>query len=136
MKFKVDEISSVITEEIQKYRSEIDVSEVGKVLEVGDGIARIYGLSNAMAGERLKPGDWVEISGVCTHPDGRGRGYAQALVSMIQQQIHARGKNTFLHVVKTSPSVKTATGVYERLGFRHHQTVYVSILQCQNEQTG
>ncbi len=54
MKFKVDEISSVITEEIQKYQSEIDVAEVGNVLEVGDGIARIYGLSNAMADEQLE----------------------------------------------------------------------------------
>ena len=54
MKFKVDEISSVISEEIQQYRAEVDVSEVGKVLEVGDGIARIYGLSDAMAGEMLE----------------------------------------------------------------------------------
>ena len=54
MKFKVDEISSVINEEIRQYRSEVDLAEVGKVLEVGDGIARIYGLSNAMAGERLE----------------------------------------------------------------------------------
>ncbi len=53
MKFKVDEISSVISEEIQQYRSEVDVAEVGKVLEVGDGIARVYGLANAMADERL-----------------------------------------------------------------------------------
>ncbi len=45
MKFKVDEITSVIREEIRQYRSEMDVAEVGKVLEVGDGIARIYGLS-------------------------------------------------------------------------------------------
>ena len=54
MKFKVDEISSVITEEIKQYRSKVDVAEVGQVLEVGDGIARIYGLGNAMAGERLE----------------------------------------------------------------------------------
>jgi F-type H+-transporting ATPase subunit alpha len=54
MKFKVDEIASVITEEIRRYRTEIDLSEVGKVLEVGDGIARIYGLTGAMAGERLE----------------------------------------------------------------------------------
>ena len=54
MKFKVDEISSVIRQEIEHYRSEMDVSEVGKVLEVGDGIARLYGLSNAMAGELLE----------------------------------------------------------------------------------
>ncbi len=53
MKFKVDEIASVIREEISQYRGEIDVSEVGKILEVGDGIARIYGLSNAMSGEML-----------------------------------------------------------------------------------
>ena len=53
MKFRVDEISSVITDEIRQYRGRVDVAEVGKVLEVGDGIARVYGLSNAMAGERL-----------------------------------------------------------------------------------
>jgi len=53
MKFRVDEISSVITEEIRQYRGKVDVAEVGTVLEVGDGIARVYGLSNAMAGERL-----------------------------------------------------------------------------------
>jgi F-type H+-transporting ATPase subunit alpha len=54
MRFKVDEIASVITEEIRKYRTEVDLSEVGQVLEVGDGIARIYGLTGAMAGERLE----------------------------------------------------------------------------------
>ena len=53
MKFSVDEISSVITEEIQQYRSEVDLAEVGKVLEVGDGIARIYGLANAMSSELI-----------------------------------------------------------------------------------
>ena len=54
MKFKVDEISSVITEEIRQYRSDVDVAEVGTVLEVGDGIARVYGLANAMADERVE----------------------------------------------------------------------------------
>ncbi|HYH46823.1 MAG TPA: F0F1 ATP synthase subunit alpha, partial [Thermoanaerobaculia bacterium] len=54
MKFKVDEITSVLTEEIRQYRNEMDLAEVGKVLEVGDGIARIYGLTDAKAGERLE----------------------------------------------------------------------------------
>ncbi|MDX1502714.1 MAG: F0F1 ATP synthase subunit alpha, partial [Thermoanaerobaculia bacterium] len=54
MKFKVDEISAVITEEIRNYHTRIDLNEVGRVLEVGDGIARVYGLSNAMAGEQLE----------------------------------------------------------------------------------
>jgi len=54
MKFRVDEISSVISEEIRQYRGQVDVAEVGTVLEVGDGIARVYGLSNAMASERVE----------------------------------------------------------------------------------
>jgi F-type H+-transporting ATPase subunit alpha len=53
MRFRVDEISSVIAEEIRQYRSEVELNEVGRVLEVGDGIARVYGLGNAMAGELL-----------------------------------------------------------------------------------
>src|SRR3954470_14538122 len=54
MRFRVDEIASVIEEEIRKYRTDVDLSEVGQVLEVGDGIARIYGLTGAKAGERLE----------------------------------------------------------------------------------
>ena len=54
MKIKTDEIASVIKQEIEQYASELEVSEVGRVVEVGDGIARIYGLANAMAGELLE----------------------------------------------------------------------------------
>ena len=54
MKFKVDEITSVITQEIKDYQATADVAEVGTVLEVGDGIARVYGLGNAMAGEQVE----------------------------------------------------------------------------------
>src|SRR6476469_4657819 len=54
MKFRADEIASVIQAEIENYRSRIDVREVGRVLEVGDGIARVYGLSGVMAGEMVE----------------------------------------------------------------------------------
>ncbi len=54
MKFNVDEITSVIEDEIKNYRSEVDVSEVGRVIAVGDGIARIYGLRNAFASELVE----------------------------------------------------------------------------------
>ena len=54
MRFKADEIATIIKEEIRQYTSVIDVAEVGKVLEVGDGVARIYGLPNAMAMEMLQ----------------------------------------------------------------------------------
>src|SRR2546430_10341977 len=54
MKFNADEIASVIQAEIEKYESAIDVREVGTVLEVGDGIARVHGLSNIMSGEMVE----------------------------------------------------------------------------------
>jgi F-type H+-transporting ATPase subunit alpha len=54
MKIRTEEITSVIKQEIEQYASELDVLDVGRVIEVGDGIAQIYGLSNAMAGELLE----------------------------------------------------------------------------------
>jgi F-type H+/Na+-transporting ATPase subunit alpha len=54
MKFNADEITSVIREEIARFKREMDVSDVGRVLEVGDGIAQIFGLGDAMAGEMLE----------------------------------------------------------------------------------
>lgn len=54
MRFKADEIASVIQKEIEHYESQIDVREVGTVLEVGDGIARVHGLSGVMAGEMVE----------------------------------------------------------------------------------
>ncbi len=53
MKFRADEISSVIQREIEQFTPEITRTEVGLVLEVGDGIARVYGLSGVMAGEMV-----------------------------------------------------------------------------------
>ncbi|MFN7766653.1 MAG: F0F1 ATP synthase subunit alpha [Planctomycetaceae bacterium] len=54
MKFKADEIASVIQKEIEDFRGQIQTSEVGRVLEVGDGIARVYGLAGAMSGEMVE----------------------------------------------------------------------------------
>ncbi|MHB8860979.1 MAG: F0F1 ATP synthase subunit alpha [Pirellulaceae bacterium] len=53
MKFNADEIASVIQKEIEQYESKLDVREVGTVLDVGDGIAHVYGLSNVMSGEMV-----------------------------------------------------------------------------------
>ena len=54
MRIKPEEISKIIRSEIENYKSSLDISNTGTVLEVGDGIARIYGLSDAMAGELLQ----------------------------------------------------------------------------------
>ena len=54
MKFKADEIASVILKEIEEFRGQVQTAEVGRVIEVGDGIARCTGLSTAMSGEMLE----------------------------------------------------------------------------------
>ncbi|MCE9556363.1 MAG: F0F1 ATP synthase subunit alpha [Planctomycetes bacterium] len=63
MKFRADEIASVIQKEIETYQSQVDVREVGRVLEVGDGIARVYGLSGVMSGEMVEfPGGIIGLA--------------------------------------------------------------------------
>jgi F-type H+-transporting ATPase subunit alpha len=54
MKIKADEIASVLRKEIDEYARDLEMDEVGSILEVGDGIARVYGLKNVMAGELLE----------------------------------------------------------------------------------
>ncbi len=54
MKIKPEEISSILKKEIENFRSDLSVEEEGTILEVGDGIARIYGLDNCLAGEMLE----------------------------------------------------------------------------------
>ena len=65
MKINTDEITNVIKQEVQRYSTELEISQVGQVIEVGDGIARIYGLSQAMASEMLEfdTGDGQTVSG-------------------------------------------------------------------------
>ena len=63
MKFNTDEIASVIQREIEQFSDQVDVREVGTVLEVGDGIARVYGLSGVMAGEMVEfPGGIIGLA--------------------------------------------------------------------------
>lgn len=63
MKIKADEIVNLLKKEIEEYSPQLEVDEVGSVLEVGDGIARIFGLKNVMASEMLEfPGDVFGIA--------------------------------------------------------------------------
>jgi len=58
MNLRPEEISSVIKEQIKRFSAQLEVSNVGTVIQVADGIARIHGLENAMQGELLEfPGD-------------------------------------------------------------------------------
>jgi predicted GNAT family acetyltransferase len=80
----------------------------------------------AMAGERLKPGDFCEVSAVCTHPDFRGRGYAGLLTQMVAARIVRRGRTPFLH---TYAANEAAIRLYEKLGFRHRCGMTVQVLK-------
>ncbi|MDH5679102.1 MAG: F0F1 ATP synthase subunit alpha [Nitrospinota bacterium] len=63
MGIKAEEISSIIKEQIDKYEQKIELKEVGVVISVGDGIARIYGLENCLAGEMLEfPGGIIGMA--------------------------------------------------------------------------
>jgi predicted GNAT family acetyltransferase len=79
----------------------------------------------AMAGERMKPFEFTEVSGVCTHPDFRGLGLAGKLMRVVAARIVARGEIPFLHAYADNAS---AIGLYERLGYRHRIDVNVTVL--------
>jgi GNAT superfamily N-acetyltransferase len=68
----------------------------------------------AMAGERTRVPGFTEVSGVCTHPDARGRGFAHTLIARVHQQIRSRGDVPYLHSWSTNGS---AIAVYQRLGY-------------------
>jgi ribosomal protein S18 acetylase RimI-like enzyme len=74
----------------------------------------------AMAGERLHPPGWTEISAVCTAADFRGSGLATGLIHTLVQQIRQRGETPFLH---TAASNTSAIRLYESLGFRLRRDV-------------
>ena len=58
MNLRPDEISGLIKEQIKNYTSDLEISDYGTVMQVGDGIARVYGLNRCMAGELLEfPGE-------------------------------------------------------------------------------
>ena len=68
----------------------------------------------AMAGERMRPTGFTEVSGVCTHPDHRSRGYGGGLMRIVAERILARGETPFLHVYATNAG---AIALYRSLGF-------------------
>ncbi|GAA1537934.1 GNAT family N-acetyltransferase [Nocardioides humi] len=89
--------------------------EMGTYLGVRDG-----GVLVAMAGERLHPPGWAEVSAVCTAPEARGRGLAGALVAEVAARIRARGEQPFLHVAADNTA---AIRLYDALGFRVRRSV-------------
>jgi predicted GNAT family acetyltransferase len=87
---------------------------------------RIDGRLAAMAGERMRFSGFTEVSGVCTHPDFRGRGLAKKLSAIVAHAIQQRGEQPFLHAWASNTA---AIRLYEKLGFAQRTEVQVAVLR-------
>jgi len=93
--------------------------ELGTYLGVRQG-----GRLVALAGERMRPAGWTEISAVCTDPDARGQGLAGRLVRAVAALVVARGEVPFLHVAAENASARR---LYRSLGFdKRRDLVFVA----------
>lgn len=94
--------------------------------ELGDFVGvKQEGRLVAMAGERMKPEGFTEVSAVCTHPGHRGRGYAGGLMRAVADRILARGETPFLHVYASNTG---AIALYRSLGFRLRREIFLTTL--------
>lgn len=84
----------------------------------------------AMAGQRLRLPGFVEVSGVCTHPEARGRGYARMLMSRVIEEILREGRTPFLH---TYAHNEAAIRVYRSLGFTRRRSFELAVVQAEGD---
>lgn len=100
-----------------------------RALALGDfwGI-RDKGRLVAMAGERLKVAGMTELSGVCTHPDIRGRGIGRLMTLHVAGKIFAAGDQPFLHTFAANAA---AIALYEKIGFRQRSRMHVVVAERQ-----
>lgn len=94
---------------------------LGRFIGLRDPAGRLV----AMAGERMQAGGFTEVSGVCTHPDHRGRGHAAKLIRAVAAAILARGAQPFLHVY---PDNAGAIALYQSLGFAFRAQLVLTLL--------
>jgi ribosomal protein S18 acetylase RimI-like enzyme len=87
---------------------------------------RVDGRLAAMAGQRLSPTGFAEVSAVCTHPDFRGRGFARALVAAVARDIYAAGSVPFLTSFEGNTG---AIHVYEQVGFAIRRRFELAVLR-------
>ena len=97
-----------------------------RTIELGDYFGYFeQGRLVAMAGERSHAGSLREISGVCTHPEVQGRGYARRLMAKLVRRQVLRGETPVLHVMCDNTS---AHAFYERMGFAYYRASVVRVV--------
>jgi predicted GNAT family acetyltransferase len=87
---------------------------------------RIDGRLAAMAGERMKQVGFTELSGVCVHPDFRGRGLARLLSLFVAGRITGRGETVYLHAFADNTA---AIRLYEQIGFRLRSEMHIAVVR-------
>ncbi|SHW75946.1 Predicted acetyltransferase [Mycobacteroides abscessus subsp. abscessus] len=98
-----------------------------RTIELGTylGIRDADGSLVAMAGERMRPTGYTEISAVCTAPEARGQGLASRLIRAIAHGIRGRGETPFLHTSSDNP----AQNLYKTMGFTLTRSVPLEIVR-------
>lgn len=97
-----------------------------RTIELGDYFGYFEGHRLiAMAGERLAAGTLHEISGICTHPQFQGQGFARRLTSKLIRRQMQQGQRPFLHVMTANT---VARALYERMGFRNYRETVVRVI--------
>ena len=97
-----------------------------RTIELGDYFGFFEGERLvAMAGERMHAGPLREVSGVCTHPDHQGKGYARRLMNKVIMHQLRRQQIPFLHVMSSN---ERARELYQRLGFRDYRETVVRVI--------
>jgi GNAT superfamily N-acetyltransferase len=119
------EVASLTTDDVPQMLELVSIARPGPFLPGTIAMGNYFGHFRdgrlvAMAGERLRPDGFVEISAVCTHPDVQRQGLASELTNLVAQGIIETGRQPFLHVAQSN---EKARRVYEALGFRQHRLV-------------
>ncbi|MGO9560091.1 MAG: GNAT family N-acetyltransferase [Acidimicrobiales bacterium] len=100
---------------------------LARTIEMGRYIGiRREGVLVAMAGERLHPPGWTEVSAVCTDEGYRGQGLGTRLVRAVAEGIRGRGEMPFLHAAATNTG---AIRLYESIGFEHRLTTRFTVVR-------
>lgn len=125
------EFQSLTVEDVPDMMTLVELTKPGpftaRTIEMAEYIGiRQDGQLVAMAGRRLATPSYREISGVCTHPDYRGKGYASLLTKILVHQFQENDFTPFLLVV---PEKFEAKRLYERLGFEVHQEIEAAVMR-------
>ncbi|KZM51471.1 GNAT family N-acetyltransferase [Labrenzia sp. OB1] len=126
-----DRIVPLTANDIPEMVALADLTKPGPFTARTPELGRFWGVKHegrlaAMAGTRLNVSGFTEVSGICTHPDFRGRGLASKLSRHVAAEIRARGDTPFLHAYADNHGAIT---LYRKLGFEILREVNVAVVR-------